>query len=149
MRLGLRTHFTAILTASLALAGCSDDHRAERLRAAGPDPDLAALLKVADADAGARVFRQCAACHTISKGAADVAGPNLHGIYGQPIGQHRPRYSYTAAMRASEGRWDAETLDAWIANPQRVVPGTKMMFAGIPDPLARADLIAYLRSRSD
>ena len=89
------------------------------------------------------------ACHTSSAGGPDTGGPNLHGIYGQPIGQHSARFGYTAALRAKGGVWDDKALDAWIANPQRFVPGTKMQFSGIPDPLARADLIAYLRSLSD
>ena len=72
----------------LALIGCADDRREERLRAAGPRPTLEALLKVADASAGTRKFRQCAGCHTISKGAPDTGGPNLHGIFGQGFGRN-------------------------------------------------------------
>ncbi|WP_222559630.1 c-type cytochrome [Caenibius sp. WL] len=133
----------------LALTGCADDRREERLRAAGPRPTLQALLKVADASVGARKFRQCAGCHTISKGAPDTGGPNLHGIFGQEFGRNSARFGYTAALRDTGRRWDAQTLDAWMENPQKVVPGTTMQFGGMADPLDRADLIAYLRSRSD
>lgn len=132
-----------------ALASCNDDRREERLNAAGPNPTLEALLAVADVDSGERKFRQCAACHKIGKGAPDFGGPNLYGIFGQRLGQHSARYSYTAALQNANGRWDASTLDAWMEDPQKVVPGTKMIFAGVPDPLDRADLIAYIRSRSD
>lgn len=137
------------LLLTVALLGCGDDRHAERLRSAGPNPTLDALLHVADIQAGARLFRQCAACHTISKGAPDTAGPNLYGVFGQPVGQHSGRFSYTAALANARGRWDAPTLDAWIENPRQLVPGTKMQFGGITDPLSRADLIAYLRSQSD
>ncbi|EKU74480.1 MULTISPECIES: c-type cytochrome [Sphingobium] len=140
---------SAALLLTLSLIGCADDRRAERLKAAGPNPTLEKLMTVADAKAGARLFGTCAACHTSSAGGPDTGGPNLHGIYGQPIGQHSARFGYTAALRAKGGVWDDKALDAWIANPQRFVPGTKMQFSGIPDPLARADLIAYLRSLSD
>ncbi|WOK36686.1 cytochrome c family protein [Sphingomonas sp. C3-2] len=132
-----------------ALASCNDDRREERLNAAGPNPTLEALLAVADVDSGERKFRQCAACHKIGKGAPDFGGPNLYGIFGQRLGQHSARYSYTAALQNANGRWDASTLDAWMEDPQKVVPATKMIFAGVPDPLDRADLIAYIRSHSD
>lgn len=130
------------------LAGCTDDAHEARLRRAGPNPSLAALLKVADAKAGERKFGQCFACHRISPGAPDLGGPNLYGVYGQPMGQNSARFSYTAALRDAGGKWDAATLNAWIANPRAVVPGTNMQFAGIADPLDRADIIAYLQSRS-
>jgi len=133
----------------LTLAGCGDDRRDERLRAAGPNPSLDALLKVADADVGKRKFGLCAACHNASKGAPDVGGPNLYGVFGQPMGQHRRRYAYTAALIDAGGRWDSATLDAWIARPQQIVPGTSMQFAGVRDPLDRADIIAYLQQQSD
>ena len=132
-----------------ALASCNDDRREERLNAAGPNPTLEALLAVADVDSGERKFRQCAACHKIGKGAPDFGGPNLYGIFGQRLGQHSARYSYTAALQNANGRWVASTLDAWMEDPQKVVPATKMIFAGVPDPLDRADLIAYIRSHSD
>ncbi|MDG2535132.1 c-type cytochrome [Sphingomonas sp. HITSZ_GF] len=130
------------------LTGCTDDAREERLRQAGPNPSLTALLKVADAKAGERKFGQCFACHRISPGAPDLGGPNLYGVYGQPMGQNSPRFSYTAALRDAGGTWDAATLDAWIADPKSVVPGTNMQFSGVRDPLDRADIIAYLKGRS-
>lgn len=138
-----------ILCLSISVAGCADGDRDERLRRAGSNPNLVALMKVADADAGARKFGQCAACHTITKGASDRGGPNLYGIYGQEFGQHRPRYSYTAALRDARGKWDAAALNQWMINPQQLVPGTKMFFAGVADPLDRVDLIAYMKARSD
>ncbi|WP_347303198.1 c-type cytochrome [Croceibacterium sp. TMG7-5b_MA50] len=130
------------------LAGCADDRREERLRAAGENPDLTALLRVADASAGRRQFGRCAACHTIAAGGPNLAGPNLSGIYGKRFATGNQRFGYTAALRASGQagrRWDAAALDAWLANPQAIVPGTSMRFAGIPDPLDRADIIALLQ----
>ncbi|WP_404480656.1 c-type cytochrome [Novosphingobium sp. BL-52-GroH] len=145
----MRISLHASLLVAITLTGCGDDRHDERLRAAGPDPSVEALQKVADADAGARKFRTCAACHTIGKGYQDRGGPNLYGIFGRPPGQNSARYGYTAALRGAGGRWDARRLDAWLADPARVVPGTTMQFPGVPDPLDRADLIAYLRSQSD
>jgi cytochrome c len=129
------------------LTGCSDPKHEQRLRAAGPNPTLDALLKVADAGAGERRFGQCMACHTVAAGAPDMAGPNLHAIYGKPMGRNRPGYGYSAALRDAKGTWDAPTLDAWMQRPQKVVSGTAMMFSGVSDPLDRADIIAYLRTQ--
>lgn len=132
-----------------ALVGCSDDRREERLQAAGADPDLADLLRVADIGAGERKFGRCSACHTIRAGGPNLAGPNLAGIYDKRFTEGSARFGYTAALLAAaeQGRrWDAATLDAWLANPQAVVPGTSMRFAGIADPLDRADIIAFLQA---
>ncbi|WP_176593746.1 cytochrome c family protein [Sphingobium sp. EM0848] len=138
-----------VVALMLVLSGCGNDRHDERLRAAGPNPTLDALLKVADANAGARKFSQCEGCHKISRDAPDIGGPNLHGVFGRRMGQGSARYSYTAALIDAGGRWDSRTLDAWIANPQEVVPGTKMQFAGVADPLDRADIIAFLKQQSD
>ena len=132
------------LLSCLALAACGDDNRAERLKAAGPNPSLDALMRVADADAGARTFGQCLACHTIGKGELDRVGPNLHGIMGKPVAGGSARFGYTAALMGVGGRWDRATMNRWLTSPQRFAPGTKMTFPGLPDPLARADVIAYL-----
>ncbi|WP_322966248.1 c-type cytochrome [Sphingomonas fuzhouensis] len=133
-----------LLLSCLTLAACGDDGRAARLKAAGPNPSLDALMRVADADAGARTFGQCLACHTIGKGQLDRAGPNLHAIMGKPVAGGSARFGYTAALERVGGHWDRVTMDHWLASPQRFAPGTKMTFAGLSDPLDRADVIAYL-----
>lgn len=138
----------AVLTGiCLILAGCGggDADRADRLRRAGTDPDLTARLRLADVDAGRRAFGQCAACHTIGAGGQSLAGPNLHGILGRAVASN-PRFGYTQALIDHGGRWDAARMDAWLAAPMQVVPGTRMAFAGVRDPMERADLIAYLQS---
>ncbi len=138
----------AALAALLLLAGCGDAGRDARLAKAGPNPTLARLMAVADPEAGARKFGRCAACHRDNPGAPDLGGPNLYDIYGKPMGTSSARFSYTAALRNAGGTWDDATLDAWIANPRAVVPGTNMQFAGMSDRLDRADIIAYLKSRA-
>ncbi len=136
-----------LVAVALLLGGCGagDDDRAARLRAAGSNPSLDALLRVASADAGERAFGQCKQCHTIGQGGPALAGPNLHDIIGRPVAAD-PRFGYSQALIDHGGRWDAATMDRWLANPARVVPGTRMLFGGIADPLTRADIIAYLRS---
>lgn len=133
---------------ALLLVGCGDGEREARRAKLGPDPSLEARMTVADPSAGASLFGPCAACHTIGRGGADLAGPNLHAIMGAPVGRRHDRYGYTAALRAVGGVWSDEAMDAWLASPARVAPGTKMIFPGMPDALARADLIAYLHSQN-
>lgn len=136
--------------AALTLSACGGDaSRDERLRAAGPNPSFDALMRVADAEIGAKKFNQCAACHRITKGAPDLGGPNLYGIFNRPAAQASPRFGYTAALRDASLRWNAATLDAWLKSPRTMVPATNMQFSGISDPLNRADIIAYLRAQSD
>lgn len=136
------------LLIGLALCGCSDDDRAARARAAGPRPTLDRLLRVASPDAGRRLFGACAACHTIGQGGGNRAGPNLHGIMGKAVADD-PSFGYSYALTSVSGVWNAETMNAWLAAPAKVAPGTSMAFRGLPDPLDRADVIAYLRSQSD
>lgn len=99
---------------------------------------------------GARVFARCKACHTIEEGGPNRVGPNLHGV----VGRHAASvadYSYSKAMKKAgeEGLvWTPETLDRYLQNPRKVVPGTKMAFAGLPKEGDRADVIAYLAAQS-
>ncbi|ONF95202.1 c-type cytochrome [Sphingomonas jeddahensis] len=131
----------------MVLAGCSDSGREERRRAAGPGASFAALMRVADAEAGAAAFGQCGACHTVRRGGGDRNGPNLFGVVGSPIAGNSPRFGYTAALQDVGGDWTRERMDAWLTNPQRFAPGTSMRFPGVADPLVRADIIAYLATQ--
>ena len=99
--------------------------------------------------AGGHAARQCLACHTFVKNGGDRAGPNLHAVMGRSIAGGSARYGYTDALSRVGGRWNATRMDRWLANPARFAPGTTMRFAGIADPLERADIIAYLETLSD
>lgn len=142
-----RLTLVAIAVAILLTACSSNDDKEARRRSAGREPSAAALLRVASASAGERVFYQCFACHSIKRDAADRSGPNLFGVMGAEVGQRRPRFAYTSALASLGGRWTPEQMNAWLTNPKRVVPGTAMGFAGLADPLDRADLIAYLQEQ--
>lgn len=112
-------------------------------------PPIAPLLAKADANEGANVAKQCAACHTFDKGGPNRVGPNLYGV----IGAHPAEVAGFAFSKALEGIkdkvWDYESLNKWLANPKAYAPGTKMTFAGLRKPEQRADVIAFLRSKSD
>ena len=95
-----------------------------------------------DADAGAKVFRKCQACHSVELGQNRV-GPSLFGVVGKEAGAAEG-FNYSAAMQDSDVVWTPENLDAFVTNPREFMPGTKMIFAGLRDAEDRRDLIAYL-----
>lgn len=130
----------------LALVGCSDSEREARRQALGPQPSFETLMAHADAEAGSRTFGGCASCHTIGKGGANRAGPNLHAIMGRPVAAN-PAFGYSHALKSVGGTWTPERMDAWLAAPAKFAPRTSMAYPGIRDPLMRADIIAYLQTQ--
>ncbi len=89
---------------------------------------------------GEDIYSRCLACHAL---AYDRTGPRHCGLIGRKAGSV-PGFSYSDAMKRSEIVWNARTLDRFLADPMKVVPGTAMGYAGIADRQERADLIAYL-----
>ncbi len=93
-----------------------------------------------DAKAGEAVYARCLACHAL---AYDRTGPRHCGLFGRRAGSVKG-FAYSKAMKRSKIVWSAKTLDRFLANPMKAVPGTAMGYAGVTDPKERADLIAYL-----
>lgn len=111
-------------------------------------PPVGPLLASADVANGERVARQqCGVCHTFNEGGRNGVGPNLYDVVGKPHA-HLEGFNYSAVLKAKQGPWTYEELNAWLAAPLQYAPGTRMAFAGIRDPKVRADVIAYLRSLS-
>lgn len=98
-----------------------------------------------DAVKGKNVYKRCVVCHTDDKGGGDALGPNLFGIVGRKAAM-RPGYAYSAPLKASNIVWTEANLIKWSAGPGRMVPGTKMFFAGITSKNQQADLAAYLKT---
>jgi cytochrome c len=96
-----------------------------------------------DASAGKQAFAQCAACHSVE--AANGLGPSLQGIVGRKSGTF-PGFRYSRAMKNASIVWDDKSLDAYLAEPQKLVPGNLMPFSGVADAKQRTDLIAYLKT---
>ena len=96
-----------------------------------------------DAAAGEKLFSQCKACHAFGK---NGVGPDLKGTVGRKAGTHEG-YNYSAALKDSGLTWDEATLHKWLANPKGLVPGTKMIYAGLKDETKVSDLIAYLKTQ--
>ena len=104
-------------------------------------------LASADAAKGADVFKKCQACHTVDQGAPNGLGPNLWATIGKPHG-HVPGFAYSPALKGVPGVWDWKSMSEWLANPKKYAPGTKMTFAGLSNPQDRANVIAFLNSKS-
>lgn len=88
-------------------------------------------------------FRQCAVCHSTERGAKHRIGPNLFGVVGRAAGSS-DGYAYSPALAGSGLTWNAQTLDAYLEAPAKLVPGTKMMFPGQKDPEKRKEIIDFL-----
>ncbi|MGH6817527.1 MAG: c-type cytochrome [Methylovirgula sp.] len=113
-----------------------------------PELPLPQLLAKADPKKGEEYTKPCQACHNFEKGAGVKIGPPLWGVVGRPRASV-PGFDYSAAMKAKGGTWTFDEIFKFIKDPQSYIPGTKMTFAGEPDPQKRADIIAYLRTLSD
>jgi cytochrome c len=96
-----------------------------------------------DPTKGKQIFAKCQACHSIEAGVNKI-GPSLHGVVGRKAGS-LPDYHYTDAMKNSGLTWDEATLDKYLAAPRKLVPGTRMIFPGLPKEKDRQDVIAYLK----
>jgi cytochrome c len=133
------------LAAKLAAATPKPAPAAKPAKPAGPS--FAALLAKADPKQGQQDAQVCTACHTFQKGQPNAIGPNLWNIVGSPRGEDRNGYDFSSAMEAKKGvKWTPELLDKWLTNPQALVPGTKMTFAGFSSAKERADVISYLET---
>jgi cytochrome c len=96
-----------------------------------------------DTHTGKEVFALCAACHTLNE--ANGAGPSLKGVLGRKAGTV-PGFRYSRAMKGSGIVWDEDSLSAYLADPQKIVPGNLMPFSGLADAKQREELIRYLGS---
>ena len=106
---------------------------------------FADIYEVADAGAGARIFRQCSACHKLEDG-ANGTGPHLYNVVGRDVGSVADYGAYSGALTEVAQVWDPETLNAFLENPSKYAPGTSMAYRGVKKVEDRANLIAYLAS---
>ena len=95
-----------------------------------------------DAARGEKRFEECASCHSVEAG-QNLVGPSLHSVFGRKAGTVTD-FRYSPAMRNSGITWTPQTLETFIADPQKLVPANRMPYAGLTDAGERADLIAYL-----
>ncbi|MFO1254939.1 MAG: cytochrome c family protein [Sphingomonadaceae bacterium] len=137
----------AIVALALALSACgkpAEEKTAEP--AASPAAETAAAPAATTADAGGKpaAFAQCQTCHAVEPGKNGV-GPSLAGVFGRKAGTVAG-YTYSDANKNSGLTWDEKTLDTYLTNPMKMVPGTKMTFAGLTDAAQRKAVIDYLKT---
>jgi len=132
-----------VIAAAALLCACGsggDAPTPESLLAQLPAP-----YNGADFVHGRQVFVQCTACHTATKGGANMVGPNLYGVFGIKAGVQPETFAFSDALKNSGIVWDTASLDKWLTDPMAMVPGTKMSFIGVKDATDRRDLIGYLK----
>ena len=110
--------------------------------------DIMALFASASAADGEKVFKKCAACHSISKGGGNKIGPALYNVLSRQAGS-LPDYKYSKGMIAFAKIWTPQEMDGFLIKPKDWVKGTKMAYAGLKDPKERASLILYMNNNMD
>lgn len=136
----------AAITALALLSACGSQPAEETSTTADATATEASTTEVASADARPAAWAQCAACHAVAKDAPHGLGPNLWGVAGTKAGE-LAGYQFSPAMKASGLTWDEATLDKYLENPRKLVPGTKMSFAGIADANRRKELVTWLMAQ--
>ena len=110
--------------------------------------DIAALMAMGDLASGEKIFKKCAACHSIIKGGKNAIGPALYNVVGRKVGAVED-YKYSKALAAHEKEWTLEELNGYLTKPAKWLKGTKMAFAGLRKEADRASVIKYLNENSD
>ena len=110
--------------------------------------DISALMAMGDLAHGEKVFKKCAACHSINKGGKNNIGPALYNVVGRKIGVVND-YKYSKALAGYGKEWTFEELNGYLVKPAKWIKGTKMAFAGLRKEKDRASVIMYLNKNSD
>jgi cytochrome c len=110
--------------------------------------DIGALMAMGDLVTGEKVFKKCAACHSIVKGGKNNIGPALYNVVGRQVGSISD-YKYSKALSQYGKEWTFEELNGYLIKPAKWIKGTKMAFAGLRKEKDRASVILYLNQNSD
>ena len=110
--------------------------------------DIAGLMALGDIASGEKIFKKCAACHSIVKGGKNNIGPALYNVVGRKVGAVND-YKYSKALSNYGKEWTFEELNGYLLKPAKWIKGTKMAFAGLRKEKDRASVILYLNKNSD
>ena len=110
--------------------------------------NIMALFTSTSAGEGAKIFKKCAACHSITEGGKNKIGPALWGVLGRPVGSI-PDYKYSKAMAAHGKNWSFEEMNGFLIKPKDWIKGTKMSFAGLKKAEDRAAVILYMNENTN
>jgi len=110
--------------------------------------DIAALLAMGDIEHGKKVFKKCAACHSINQGGGNKIGPKLWNVMFRPVGSISD-YKYSKALSVYKKEWSWEEMNGFLIKPSKWIKGNKMGFAGLKKEKDRASIILYLNQNSN
>ena len=110
--------------------------------------DIAALMAMGDIASGEKIFKKCAACHSINKGGKNNIGPALYNVVERKVGGVAD-YKYSKELATYEKNWTFEELNGFLKKPAKYIRGTKMAYAGLRKEKDRASVIKYLNQNSD
>ena len=110
--------------------------------------DITALLSMGDVQHGKKVFKKCAACHSINQGGGNKIGPKLWNVMFRPAGSISD-YKYSKALSTYKKEWNWEEMNGFLIKPSQWIKGNKMGFAGLKKEKDRASVILYLNQNSD
>ena len=110
--------------------------------------DIASIMALGDVASGEKIFKKCAACHSINKGGKNKIGPALYNVVGRAVGGVN-EYKYSKALALYGKEWTFEELNGFLQKPSTYLKGTKMSYAGLRKEKDRASIIKYLNKNSD
>ena len=110
--------------------------------------NIMAIFASTSAAEGAKVFKKCAACHSIAQGGKNKIGPALWGVLGRQAGS-LPDYKYSKAMAAHGKKWSFEEMNGFLIKPKDWIKGTKMSYAGLKSEKERAAVILYMNENTN
>ncbi len=110
--------------------------------------DISALLALGNVEDGKKIFKKCAACHSVAQDGRNKIGPKLYNVVGRAIGSISD-YKYSKALTSFSGKWNWEQLNGFLTKPAVWIKGNKMGYAGLKKDEDRASLILYLNENSD
>ena len=110
--------------------------------------DIGTFMTLGDVVSGEKIFKKCAACHSINKGGKNKIGPALYNVVGRAVGGVND-YKYSKALANYDKEWTFEELNGFLKKPASYIKGTKMSYAGLRKEKDRASVIKYLNQNSD
>ena len=130
-----------------SISSDADATSAEESSVSSESGNIVALFASVSAAEGAKVFKKCAACHSIAEGGANKIGPALWGVIGRKAGSVAD-YKYSKALVAHSKNWSFEEMNGFLIKPKEWIKGTKMSFAGLKNAKDRAAVILYMNENS-
>ncbi len=110
--------------------------------------DISEFMALGSADHGKKVFKKCAACHSINQGGGNKIGPKLWNVMFRPVGSISD-YKYSKSLSSYGKEWTWEEMNGFLLKPSKWIKGNKMGFAGLKKEEDRASVILYLNENSE